>query len=300
MKTKIRLFKKSPGYCGPTSLRIVLDYYGIKKSEKELARLIGATRENGSDPWQIVEGAKKLGLVAYYKKESSVNELKKLLKLDILPIVDWNPKEDYGQYSIVASMDNKSIRLSNPDTCKIDKIPLKEFNEKWYELYGNKKVKGELIVVENPKQTKQYRPAVFIVVYKRDGKTKKPLYILLKRKLHWKGWEFPKGGIDKGEKPIKTAARETKEETGLAAIKIKLYKIKGKYLYHKLLADRPNFKGQTFQLFSAEVKQKPNEKIKLDPKEHSSYVWLPFQQAIKKLTWKNQKKCLRIVNRDLR
>jgi 8-oxo-dGTP pyrophosphatase MutT (NUDIX family) len=145
---------------------------------------------------------------------------------------------------------------------------------------------------------KTFRPAVFIVVYYLD-KDKKPIYILLKRKLHWKGWEFPKGGIDKNEKPIKTAKRETEEETGLSPIKIMRYNIKGRYNYHKILKDRPNFKGQTFELFSASIKQKPNQKIKLDPKEHSAYVWLPFKQAIKKLTWPNQKKCLKIVNKIL-
>lgn len=145
---------------------------------------------------------------------------------------------------------------------------------------------------------KNYRKAVFIVCY---AKTKKGIeYLLLKRKLHWKGWEFPKGGIDGGEKSIKTAIRETREETGLKVVKIKRYNLKGKYLYPRLLSDRPNFRGQTYELFSAEVKQKSNQKISLDPKEHSTYIWLPFKQALKKLTWKNQKKCLRIVNRSLK
>jgi 8-oxo-dGTP pyrophosphatase MutT (NUDIX family) len=144
-----------------------------------------------------------------------------------------------------------------------------------------------------------YRKAVFIVVYKIDEKTKKTFYIILKRKLHWKGWEFPKGGIDDGEKSIKTALRETKEETGLKPFKIKRYSMKGKYLYTKFLKDRPKFKGQTYELFSAEVKQKSNQKIKLDPKEHSNYIWLPFDKAIKKLSWPNQKKCLKIVNKNI-
>ena len=146
---------------------------------------------------------------------------------------------------------------------------------------------------------KTYRPAVFIVVYRINKEIKKPEYILLKRKLHWSGWEFPKGGIDGSEKPIEAAKRETKEETGLAPIKIKEYGIKGKYNYHKPLADRPNYLGQSYELFSAEVKTIRDQKIKLDPIEHSTFCWLPFEEAVKKLTWLNQKKCLGIVNRDL-
>lgn len=142
---------------------------------------------------------------------------------------------------------------------------------------------------------KSLRKAVFIVTYKKDVKNFVS-YILLKRHKHWKGWEFPKGGIDKGETPIQTAKREVKEETGLEIIKIKKYNIKGAYLYPKMMKDRPNLIGQTYILFSAQVKE---GKIKIDKKEHTNHVWLPYEKAIKKLTWPNQKKSLAIVNKSL-
>lgn len=37
------------GYCGPAVLKMVLDYYGIQKSEEELAKLAGTTQELGTD-----------------------------------------------------------------------------------------------------------------------------------------------------------------------------------------------------------------------------------------------------------
>jgi 8-oxo-dGTP pyrophosphatase MutT (NUDIX family) len=141
------------------------------------------------------------------------------------------------------------------------------------------------------------RPAVFIVVYTKTPKGIE--YILLKRKLHWKGWEFPKGKIEKGEAKEKTALREAWEETGLKILKntVKKFNFSGKYLYHKKLLDRPNYIGQTFTLFSAEAK---NGRVKLDSREHSTHLWLSFEKALKKLKWKNQKKSLRIVNKYLR
>ena len=42
-----------------------------------------------------------------------------------------------------------------------------------------------------------YRKSVFIVVYRKTEKG--ILYLILKRKLHWVGWEFPKGGIEPEE-----------------------------------------------------------------------------------------------------
>ena len=44
---------------------------------------------------------------------------------------------------------------------------------------------------------------------------------------------------------------------------------------------------------SAEVKK---EKVILDNLEHSNYKWVIFKEALRKITWPNQKKSLRIVN----
>ncbi len=135
------------------------------------------------------------------------------------------------------------------------------------------------------------RKSLFIVTYNLESK--KPEYIIQKRKLHWKGWEFPKGAIEKRETKIKAIKREIKEETGLEIIKIKNHKTKGKYLYKKELKDRPGIIGQTYTLYSVQVKK---AKIKIDKKEHSSSKWVSYLQAMKLLTYKNQKDCLKIVN----
>ena len=39
----------------------------------------------------------------------------------------------------------------------------------------------------------KYRNAIFIVVYAKQKD--KIYYLILKRKLHWKGWEFQKEGL---------------------------------------------------------------------------------------------------------
>ena len=137
----------------------------------------------------------------------------------------------------------------------------------------------------------KYRKAVFIVTYSLIGN--KIYYLILKRKLHWKGWEFPKGGVNFLETKKHAVKRELKEETGLKPLKIKKFNIHGKYKYNKEFRDRPGIKGQNYTLFAVETKK---EKIKLDKLEHSNYKWLNFKEAMKKLTWKNQKKCLKVVD----
>jgi len=139
----------------------------------------------------------------------------------------------------------------------------------------------------------RYRKAVFILPY---AKTKKGVeYLLLRRKLHWKGWEFSKGMIEPKERKEQAVRRELKEETGHKALKgkIKKFNFSGKYKYHKKLPDRPGFIGQTFSLYSAEVKK---GRVSLDPKEHSGFKWVNFSKALKMLKFPNQKKSLRMIN----
>jgi len=139
--------------------------------------------------------------------------------------------------------------------------------------------------------TEKYRKAVFIVAYSKSNN--KIEYLLLKRKLHWKGWEFPKGGAEEKEKPLDAVKREVKEETGLKILNIKNFKLNGKYDYDKKYLDRKDFIGQTYSLYSAEVKK---SNVLLDKQEHSDFKWLEFNKALGLLTWQNQKECLKLVD----
>jgi len=133
-----------------------------------------------------------------------------------------------------------------------------------------------------------------MVTYTLDSKN--ILYLILKRKLHWKGWEFPKGGVEQNETKLEAVRREIQEETGLRIEKIKSHFIFGKYKYAKQYLDRPGIVGQTYKLFSVEVKR---GNINLDKKEHSLGVWVKYEKAMRLLTYQNQKKSLMKVNRWL-
>jgi 8-oxo-dGTP pyrophosphatase MutT (NUDIX family) len=141
----------------------------------------------------------------------------------------------------------------------------------------------------------KYRKGVFCVIYEinNSGNVK---YLIFKRKLHWKGWEFAKGGIKKEEKILDAVKREIKEETGLKPVKIKKFDVSGKYKYEKELKEREGVAGQTYFLYAVEVNKR---KIKLDKLEHSSYEWVSFKRAMRKLTWPNQRKCLKVVDNYL-
>lgn len=130
----------------------------------------------------------------------------------------------------------------------------------------------------------------------RKKKSNNYEYLILKRKLHWKGWEFPKGGCKPKENYVDCIKRELKEETKNKPLSIIEFNKTGKWKYPKKLPDRENLDGQSWKLFAAELL---NKKIKIDKNEHSDYKWLSSSEARKMLTYKNQKTCLNIVNNFL-
>lgn len=99
-------------------------------------------------------------------------------------------------------------------------------------------------------------------------------------------WDFPKGHIEKGEKPKMAARRETAEETGLTDILfINGFKEKIKYFFK--FKDKTILKFVIF--FLAETKSK---RVKLS-QEHTGYKWLNFEKALKQLKFQNAKKLLK-------
>jgi len=137
----------------------------------------------------------------------------------------------------------------------------------------------------------KFRNAIFAVVYSKNSGGIE--YLILHRTKHWTGWEFVKGKIEMFETKKMAVRREVKEETGLKILRMKRFHVDGLYKYKKILKDRPGIIGQKYHLFAVEVKK---GKVKIDRKEHSGHRWIKFNEARNKLTWKNQKKCLKIVD----
>jgi len=105
-------------------------------------------------------------------------------------------------------------------------------------------------------------------------------------------WDFPKGHIEKGEKEIETVKREVEEETGLKDIKIvEGFKEWIKYFFK--FQGKNIFKIVTFYL--AETKEKD---VQVSG-EHLGYEWLPYEDAIKQLTFKNAREILKKANNFL-
>jgi len=143
---KLKSVRQTAGFCGPASLKAVLAYYGIVKSEKELAKLSGATRAKGASAKGLLKAAKKCGFKGIVKDFSSVSGIKKYLNKDMPVIVDWFSHNN-GHYSVVAGFSGKNIFLVDPELGKIRKLGISVFKRVWFDFPGDfLKSKNDIIV----------------------------------------------------------------------------------------------------------------------------------------------------------
>ncbi len=117
-----------------------------------------------------------------------------------------------------------------------------------------------------------------------------PLYLL----LHYAAghWDFPKGGIESGEDERAAAAREIREETGIAAVDFRAgfqETVRYSYIWGSLAVN----KTVTFLL--AETDQ---AEVTLSG-EHQAFAWLPFAEALERLTHDKSKAVLEKARKAL-
>ncbi len=132
-------------YCGPASLKIVLDYYGIKKSEKELARLCKVNKDLGTSAEKILSAARKMGLKTAVKNNSTFSDIERWINKNVPVIVNWftRGRRNYsdsdiadGHYSVVVGLDSKFIYLQDPEIGKIRKLTRDDFQKVWFDFSG--------------------------------------------------------------------------------------------------------------------------------------------------------------------
>jgi bis(5'-nucleosidyl)-tetraphosphatase len=115
------------------------------------------------------------------------------------------------------------------------------------------------------------------VVYRDSAKGR--MYLLLQNAGRW---DFPKGGVEKGESELQTVLREVKEETSLNNLKI----VHGfrkviEYFYRR---NGKNVHKQVVYLLA--VTEDETVKISF---EHQGYGWFEFREALDKASYDNSK-----------
>jgi len=105
-------------------------------------------------------------------------------------------------------------------------------------------------------------------------------------------WDFIKGKVELDETPYETASRETKEETGISDIEF----IDG---FEESVVYNFRFKNEDIHNKVIFFLAKTNEKKITLSHEHNDFVWLEYDDAIKKTTFRNAKNVLSKTNEFL-
>jgi len=127
------------------------------------------------------------------------------------------------------------------------------------------------------------------VVLFRNASNKNEFLLLNYPQGHW---DFVKGKVEEGETPHETALRETKEETGISDIEF----IDG---FEESVEYDFKFKNEDIHKKVIFFLAKTSEKKVSLSHEHNDFVWLEYDDALKKTTFRNAKNVLSKTNKFL-
>lgn len=143
------------GYCGPASLKMVLEYFGESYTEKEIAKRCHRDPDLGTSDSDLAKAAQAYGFEAIIKNNASFVDIERWLKKGVPVIVNWftRGRSDYGDsdvpdghYSVVVGLNGKNIYLQDPEIGKIRKINRDDFLGVWFDFTGRYIKAGELII----------------------------------------------------------------------------------------------------------------------------------------------------------
>lgn len=121
------------------------------------------------------------------------------------------------------------------------------------------------------------------LVYKVENH--KPVY-LLEKSATSDFWGFPKGHVEGDETLEQTAIREIKEETNIDAEIDTNYSVDAEY-------DMKNGNHKVVTFYTSKV---DDPVVTLQKEEISDYVWQPYEQARKTITYDNLRNVLDQIN----
>ena len=131
--------------CGPASLKMVLAYYGMEKTESELAKLCETDPNLGTSSTGLKYAAESLGFKVEIKNNSTFDDIKSWLDKKVPVIVNWftrgridYPESDVsdGHLSPVVGLDDEYIYLQDPEIGKLRKITRDDFMKVWFDFAG--------------------------------------------------------------------------------------------------------------------------------------------------------------------
>jgi lipoyl(octanoyl) transferase len=124
------------------------------------------------------------------------------------------------------------------------------------------------------------------------------ILMMLRVPAHGLWWQSVTGMMEAGETPEQTAHRELMEETGLTGTLRPLGLSHSFWVDPSIVRfpdDEPRFNTEI--CFSMEVS--PEAQVRLEPSEHSEYLWCDLDEAHRRMKWEGSKAALHLLGKAL-
>lgn len=130
-----------------------------------------------------------------------------------------------------------------------------------------------------------------VIVFRRAGD--ECLFLLVLSRLTKRAlWEFPKGGVEKGETLLAAALRELSEETGIAEHEVKLIPDFQRTEDYRFTAGDDGQRTLIHKQVTYFLGETTKSAVVLSAKESSEFAWLNLPDALKRLRYAKRKRLL--------
>ncbi|MCA9360316.1 C39 family peptidase [Candidatus Nomurabacteria bacterium] len=126
-------YKQAKPYtCGPTTLQMVLAYYGAYYPEKLLVEKLKTNEDVGTWRSRMYEIAVRLGLYCYENEGSEISDIRHLLSLRIPPIVRFlEVGENEDHYGVVVGANDFVLKIHDPWSGPSQEYQIDDFLSRW-------------------------------------------------------------------------------------------------------------------------------------------------------------------------
>jgi len=137
MKLKVPFYKqKTIYYCGPACLQMVFGFFGLKKSQEEIAKQTKTNEKNGTLHKNMVNIILKNGFYCYVNNNSTLHEVKHLIDIGIPVIVNYlESSNDEVHYAIITGYEKDYLILNDPWNGKDLKLTNNFFKARWFDYH---------------------------------------------------------------------------------------------------------------------------------------------------------------------